>query len=94
MTTMARHAVKATGAASALAALAALGFPAVAAAVSLAVLVLAAACWVIASGDRSANALRIILGLRGDPRCLDDPPRPSRDTLPSVVTPPDEEETC
>jgi hypothetical protein len=64
------HVVRAAGAASAVAALAGLGLPAVAAAAGLAVLLLAAVCWVLGSRDRSDHLPRIILGLRGDARCL------------------------
>lgn len=72
MTSAVRHVARAAGAASVVAALAGLGMPAIAAAVCLAVLLLAAACWVIASRDRSDHTARIILGLRGDARCLSD----------------------
>jgi hypothetical protein len=79
-----RHAVRAAGAASIVAALAGLGLPAVAAAAGLALLLLAAACWVVASRDRSDRLVRIILGLRGDARCLHSPTGPERDAVPTV----------
>jgi hypothetical protein len=47
-----------------------LGLPALAAAVFLAVLALGAACWVIASGDRSDRVTRMIYARRGDARSL------------------------
>ena len=52
------------------AALARLGMPALAALVFLAMLVLATACWVISSDDRSARVTRIIYARRGDVRGL------------------------
>ena len=50
--------------------LAGLGLPVLAALVLLAVLVLAAACWVISSADRSDRVTRMILARRGDASCL------------------------
>jgi len=47
-----------------------LGTPALAAAVFLAVLALMAACWVIASGDRSDRVIRMIYARHGDARSL------------------------
>ena len=52
------------------AALARLGLPALAAAVVLAVAALGAACWVIASGDRSDRVTRMIYARHGDARSL------------------------
>ncbi len=52
------------------AALARLGLPALAAAVILAVAALGAACWVIASGDRSDRVTRMIYARHGDARSL------------------------
>jgi len=48
-----RHAVRAAGVASAVAALAGLGLPAVAVAAGVVVVLPAAACWVVSSRDRS-----------------------------------------
>jgi len=76
VTGVVRHMARAAGAASALAALASVGLPAVATAAGLAVLLLVAACWVIASRDRSDRLARIILGFRGDARCLGAGPGP------------------
>ena len=70
MTGVLRHGARAGAAASALGSLAALGMPAVAAAAGLAVLLLAAACWVLGSWERSERVARIMLARRGDPRCL------------------------
>jgi hypothetical protein len=70
VTGVVRYAGRAAAPVSVLALLAGLGLPAVAAAAVLAVLVLAAVCWVLASGERSDRTARIILGLRGDARCL------------------------
>ena len=50
--------------------LARLGMPALAAVVFLAVLALGAACWVIASGDRSDRVTRMIYARHGDARSL------------------------
>jgi hypothetical protein len=58
--------------------LARLGVPALAAAGSLAVLVLGVTCWVISSGGRSDRVTRMIYAWHGDARCL--PP----DTAPSA----------
>jgi hypothetical protein len=52
------------------AALARLGLPALAAVVFLGVLALGAACWVIASSDRSDRVTRMIYARRGDGRSL------------------------
>jgi hypothetical protein len=52
------------------AAVARLGVPALIAAAGLAVLVIAAACWVINSGDRSDRVTRMIYARRGDARSL------------------------
>lgn len=79
MTGAARHAVRAVGVSSAVAALAALGLPAVAAIAGLAVLLLATACWVLANQDRSDRLARIILGVRGNPSCLRTPAIPEHD---------------
>ena len=73
MTGAAQHAVKALGAASAVAVVAGLGLPAVAAVAGLVVLLLAAVCWVVCSQDRTDHLARILLGLRGDARCLNSP---------------------
>ena len=67
---------------SAVAALTKLGIPAVVSVAGLAVLMLAAACWVLGSGDRSDRLARIILGIRGNARCLD---RTDADTSPPVA---------
>jgi hypothetical protein len=50
--------------------LARLGMPVLAAVVFLAVLALGAACWVIASDDRSDRVTRMIYARRGDARSL------------------------
>jgi hypothetical protein len=50
------------------------GLPALAAALFLAVLLIAVACWTINSKDRSYNVSRIIFARRGDPKCLDPDP--------------------
>jgi len=50
--------------------LARLGLPALAAAVFLAVLALGAACWIIASNDRSDRVTRMIYARRADARSL------------------------
>jgi hypothetical protein len=50
--------------------LARLGVPALAAAVSLAVLILGVTCWVINNGDRSDRVTRMIYARHGDARCL------------------------
>jgi hypothetical protein len=52
------------------AAVAALGLPALIALGGLAVLVLTAACWVIASQDRTNRVSQLLLARRGDPRYL------------------------
>ncbi len=52
------------------AALVRLGAPALVSAVILAVLALVAACWVIASGDRSDRVTRMIYARHGDARSL------------------------
>jgi hypothetical protein len=65
-----RHAARASAPASALAVLAGLGWPAAAAFAGLAVLALAAACWVIGSRERSDRVSRILLARRGDARGL------------------------
>ena len=83
MTSAARHALRVTGAASAVAALAALGLPAVVVAAGLAVLLLVAVCWVLGSRERSDHLARIILGLRGDSRCLYSPASPEHDASPT-----------
>jgi hypothetical protein len=66
----ARHVTHAAGPVSVVAVLAAVGFPAVATAAGVAVLVLAAACWVLSSKDRTDRVSRIILARRGDVQCL------------------------
>jgi hypothetical protein len=76
-----RNAVRAAGVASVAAALAGLGLPAVAVAAGVVVLLLAAVCWVVGSRDRSDHLARIILGLRGDARCLYSPATPEHDAL-------------
>lgn len=85
MTGAMRHAARAAGAASAVAALAALGWPPAAAASGLAVLLLAAACWVLASPHRSDHLARILLGLRGDARCLHPPDSPGHRARPPAA---------
>jgi hypothetical protein len=70
MTSTLKHAARVITPASVLAVLAGLGFPAVAIAAAVVVLVLAALCWVLGSRDRSDRFARIILGIRGDARCL------------------------
>ena len=87
MTGVLRHAGRIAAPASVLAVLAGLGLPAVAAAAGLAVLVLAAACWVFGSRDRSDRVARIILAVRGEARCLDLPGGPAPPALPPA--PPD-----
>jgi hypothetical protein len=76
-----KHAAPAVASLSAVVAvLARDGVPAVAALAGVVVLVLAAVCWVLGDKDRSDRAARIILGIRGDARCLDpakDPEHPS-----------------
>ena len=69
---------RAAGVASAAAALAGLGLPAVAVAAGVVVLLLAAACWVVGSRDRSDRLARgpCLSGLRGDARCLLRPGHP------------------
>jgi hypothetical protein len=65
-----RHAGRAAAAMVPVGLLAQLGMPALAALVFLAVLALAAGCWIISSGERSDRLTRIILARRGDARCL------------------------
>ena len=69
------------------------GWPAAAAAAGLAVLLLAATCWVLASQHRSDHLARILLGLRGDARCLhpvDSPgPRALQSAAPGSSAAPD-----
>jgi hypothetical protein len=77
VTGLLRHVGRASGLTSVLAVLARLGFPAVAAAAGLAVLVLAAACWVLADRERSDRVSRILLARRGEARCLYPPDNPS-----------------
>jgi hypothetical protein len=64
---MARYAAKTAAALLPATAVAGLGMPAIAALVLLAVLVLALACWVIGSQDRTNRASQILLALRGTP---------------------------
>jgi hypothetical protein len=47
-----------------------LGIPALAAAVSLVVLVAGVTCWVLSSDDRSDRLNRMLLARQGDARCL------------------------
>lgn len=65
-----RHAARAVASLSAVTVLAGGGVPAVAALAGVVTLVLAAVCWVLGNQDRSDRAARIILGIRGDVRCL------------------------
>jgi hypothetical protein len=51
-----------------------LGKPALAAVLFLAVAVLAVACWVIDSDACTGRVARLMLGWRGDARCLDSAP--------------------
>lgn len=71
MTGAVTHVVRAIGPLSVVALLAALGLPAVVTVAGVAVLVLAAVCWVLGSNERSDRMTRIILGIRGNERCLD-----------------------
>jgi hypothetical protein len=50
------------------------GIPGLAAVVFLAVILIAMACWVISSKDRSMNLSRILFARRGDARFLDPDP--------------------
>ena len=82
---MARHAAGVAARVLPLAAaVAALGMPAIAALAALAGLALAAACWVIASQDRTNRVSQLLLARRGDPRCL---PRDKNDRLQRRVPP-------
>ncbi len=66
----------------AVAAIAGLGYPAVALAGGLVVLALIAICWVVGSRDRTDRVTRIILGIRGDARSLYPPADPPALTAP------------
>jgi hypothetical protein len=91
VTGVARSAGRAAAPVSVLALLAGLGMPAVAAAAGLAVLVVVAVCWVLASRERSDRVTRIILARHGDARCLylsasaehETPPAPAADAAPA-----------
>lgn len=65
-----KHAGRAAAGMLPAAVLARLGVPALAAAVSLVVLVAGVTCWVLSSDDRSDRVNRILLARQGDARCL------------------------
>jgi hypothetical protein len=65
-----KHGASAVASVSVVAVLAGLGFPAVAAAAGLVVLVLGVVCWVLSSNERSDRFARISLGIRGNAGCL------------------------
>ncbi len=48
-----------------------LGMPALAALVSLAVLMVGVTCWIISSDDRTGRVNRMMLARQGDARCLE-----------------------
>lgn len=81
--TVIRHIGKvATGALPAIL-VAGLGLPALGSLVFMAVLVLAVACWVLSSEDRTARLSRVLLALRGNARCL-----PRGSAVPTVPSAP------
>lgn len=75
-----RHAGRVAAGLLPAAALARLGAPALVSVVILAVLALGAACWVIASGDRSDRVTRMIYARHGDARSLAPRSPPEADT--------------
>jgi len=76
-----RHARRAAAVVLPAGLLAQLGMPALAALVFLAVLALAAGCWVISNDGRSDRVTRMILARRGDARSLAPQP-PATTSLP------------
>ena len=79
-----RHASRALAGMLPAAVLARLGMPALGAAIFLAVLALAVACWVISNGDRSDRVTRMIYARHGDARCLPPGPAPSSPAAPAA----------